>query len=306
MDTGTTDSTGLPVREGRSDPEGGHSICGRGYDYMGMSPHWPFTGEVLPERKALELSWDESGQVGGLSLDNPLDLTGNTLRLRAIVDPAHDTVRFRVRLTDSSGASVDLDPGESSWLPLMSDDGPTLGPDGRGGPPEQRLTSLLCRRSSCLESPRTSLDSGRRRRSPLFRVTGQEGSAGCWVHEGGGGDDQPADRTGAVHRFWWDADQGRVRGERLLVQLRPRQIWRINLAPGRPRVHPGDVTGNTGPAWGRCWIRPQRGAARVMTDSGRREGGRRPPPTISGGSRRGPSRRVAGHPGDHPRQTPDQ
>jgi hypothetical protein len=111
MDTGTTDSTmDSQFCEGRSDPEGGHSICGRGYDYMGMSPHWPFTGEVLPERKALELSWDESGQVGGLSLDNPLDLTGNTLRLRAIVDPAHDTVRFRVRLTDSSGASVDLDP----------------------------------------------------------------------------------------------------------------------------------------------------------------------------------------------------
>jgi hypothetical protein len=65
---------------------------------------------VFPDREALELGWDAAGQTGGLLLDKPLDLSGNTLQLRTMIDPATRSVRFGVRLTDVEGRSADLEP----------------------------------------------------------------------------------------------------------------------------------------------------------------------------------------------------
>lgn len=111
VDTGTTDATmDAGFCRGTSDDQGGHSVCGRGTRLAGASPHWPGFGEALPERDALELAWDKVGQTGGMLFDKPLDLTGRTLQLRTIIDPAQQSVGFSVRLTDSDGASADLDP----------------------------------------------------------------------------------------------------------------------------------------------------------------------------------------------------
>ncbi|PFG16115.1 hypothetical protein ATK74_0646 [Propionicimonas paludicola] len=111
VDTGTTDGTmDADFCRAVSDGNGGHSVCGRGARLADASPHWPSFGEVLPERQALELAWDATGQSGGMLFDKPLDLTGKTLQLRTIIDPARPSLQFGVRLTDADGASADLVP----------------------------------------------------------------------------------------------------------------------------------------------------------------------------------------------------
>jgi hypothetical protein len=51
--------------------------------------------------------------------DDPLDLTGRRLSLRTIVDPSAGDAGLRVRLTDGSGASVDLDPVGGTTVPAL-------------------------------------------------------------------------------------------------------------------------------------------------------------------------------------------
>jgi dienelactone hydrolase len=89
---------------------GPHKVCGRDTYGWSQDPHWPQQGELYPVRRALEVSWDAAGQVGGLALDEPLDLTGKLLELRTIVDPGVGDVELAVRLTDADGASADLTP----------------------------------------------------------------------------------------------------------------------------------------------------------------------------------------------------
>lgn len=109
--TGTTDATmDADFCRGTSDSSAGHSVCGRGTRLADASPHWPNFGEVQPERDALELAWDATGQAGGMLFDKALDLTDRTLQLRTIIDPMTTSVRFGVRLTDADGHSADLTP----------------------------------------------------------------------------------------------------------------------------------------------------------------------------------------------------
>ncbi|MEA5052234.1 MAG: hypothetical protein VB093_02145, partial [Propionicimonas sp.] len=80
LDAGLTDGTAqTQFCQGRDKFGGGHSICGRDVGGWSETPHWAFAGELQPERRALELQWDKTGQVGGLLLDRPLDLTGRPL-----------------------------------------------------------------------------------------------------------------------------------------------------------------------------------------------------------------------------------
>lgn len=117
VDTGPTDATmDAGFCRGVTGDGAGHSICGRSSSSADASPHWPFNGEVLPERDALELAWNGTDQVGGMELDKPLDLDGNKLQLRTIVDPRQSSVKFKVRLTDADGASADLDPVDGQEL----------------------------------------------------------------------------------------------------------------------------------------------------------------------------------------------
>ena len=77
--------------------------CGR-HTNSARTPHW--AGEFppgAPARDAFEMSWDAVGQDGGLVFRNPLDITGRTLHLRTIVDPAQDSVSLSVRVIDTSG-----------------------------------------------------------------------------------------------------------------------------------------------------------------------------------------------------------
>lgn len=109
--TGTTDGTmDADFCKGISNENGGHSVCGRGGQLAGASPHWPSVAETYSNRQALELGWDAAGQTGGLMFDNPLNLSGNTLQLRTLIDPAFRSVRFTVRLTDVDGKTADVDP----------------------------------------------------------------------------------------------------------------------------------------------------------------------------------------------------
>lgn len=102
---------------------GPHSYCGRDPGEWSDSPHWSWPNSVLPVRKAFEMSWTASGQVGGLLLTTPLDLTDRRLELRTIVDPAVNSVDLRVRLTDAAGATATLTPlGGTRLYALPVDD----------------------------------------------------------------------------------------------------------------------------------------------------------------------------------------
>ena len=73
------------------------ALCGRRTE-PGSTPHWPDRGESgVPTRKFLEVDWNASGQSGGLTLNEGLDLRGKRLTLRTIVDPAYERVGLRVR-----------------------------------------------------------------------------------------------------------------------------------------------------------------------------------------------------------------
>ncbi len=84
--------------------------CGREFDLYGQVPHWYDSSEFAPARRELELTWTEAGQTGGLVFDEPLDLSGDRLELRSIVDPSLGDVRIRLRLTDANGDSAEITP----------------------------------------------------------------------------------------------------------------------------------------------------------------------------------------------------
>ncbi len=85
--------------------------CGQQITDQVVTPHWTTTTyEQAPSRRFFEMSWDAVGQRGGLALDKPLDLTGDRLELRTLVDPRVGPVELGVRLTDAAGASVEVTP----------------------------------------------------------------------------------------------------------------------------------------------------------------------------------------------------
>ncbi len=75
-----------------------------------VTPHWISDYEQTPSHRFLEMSWDAVGQSGGLLLDRPLDLTGDRLELRTLVDPRVGGVDLAVRLTDADGSSRTVTP----------------------------------------------------------------------------------------------------------------------------------------------------------------------------------------------------
>ena len=111
LDTGLSLASGADTSfcQGILKP-GSIAACGRQDGLWGQVPHWYDAGEFAPPRRALELTWTETGGSGGLVFDQPLDLSTDRLELRAIVDPELGDVRIRLRLTDASGASVEISP----------------------------------------------------------------------------------------------------------------------------------------------------------------------------------------------------
>ena len=94
------------------------TICGRDKRLSTIqTPHWPDSGELVPTRPELEMSWSAAGQSGGLLFDNPLNLTGRRLEMRTIVDPTRGDAELKVRLTDALGASAVVDPLGGTTLP---------------------------------------------------------------------------------------------------------------------------------------------------------------------------------------------
>ena len=89
---------------------GSISACGREPDLYGQVPHWYDAGEFAPARRELEVAWTEAGQTGGLVFDEPLDLSGDRLEMRTIVDPTLGDVRLRLRLTDAVGDTAVITP----------------------------------------------------------------------------------------------------------------------------------------------------------------------------------------------------
>ena len=113
IDTGLSLASGADTSfcQGVLQP-GSIGACGRRDDLYGQTPHWYDARELAPPRRALEMTWSEAGGTGGMVFDEPLDLSGGRLELRTIVDPTLGDVRIRLRLTDASGASAVLLPGE--------------------------------------------------------------------------------------------------------------------------------------------------------------------------------------------------
>ena len=96
--------------------------CGRDNDLWGQVPHWYDFGEFAPPRRALELTWTEAGQSGGLVFDEPLDLSERRLELRSIVDPKRGNVRIRLRLTDAAGESAEITPAGDGTIQALPHD----------------------------------------------------------------------------------------------------------------------------------------------------------------------------------------
>ncbi len=100
---GATARTQLCV--GRADERRGTQFCGRGSSSV-RTPHWPGTYPPgLPTRRAFEMAWTAAGQTGGLAFVAPLDITGRTLHLRTIADPARPTAQLSVTVHDAGGHS---------------------------------------------------------------------------------------------------------------------------------------------------------------------------------------------------------
>ena len=96
----------------------GQRACGRGITDA-VAPSWRGPDDTIPTREFVELSWDHPGGAGGLQLASPLDLTTGRLELRTIIDPARGPIDVNIRVTDSKGASIDLQPlGGSRVTPL--------------------------------------------------------------------------------------------------------------------------------------------------------------------------------------------
>ncbi len=98
---------------------GAAGMCGRERDLYGQVPHWYDSGELAPTRRALEMTWSETGDTGGLVFDESLDLSDGRLELRSIVDPELGDVRIRLRLTDATGASAVITPAGDGIVPAL-------------------------------------------------------------------------------------------------------------------------------------------------------------------------------------------
>jgi hypothetical protein len=104
---------------GESDSDRRRS-CQKGLS-SARAPQWPsafYPG--VPLRRFLLVGWSSAGMQGGLDLDQPWDLSGDSrLDLRTIVDPRVGPVRLGVSLTDADGHSTVLTPaGGGSLDPL--------------------------------------------------------------------------------------------------------------------------------------------------------------------------------------------
>lgn len=85
--------------------------CGSVVRDSANTPHWPATRSGAPSPNAFEMSWREVGARGGFRFDAPLDVSdSSTLALRTVVDLTAGDVRLAVRVTDASGASVQISP----------------------------------------------------------------------------------------------------------------------------------------------------------------------------------------------------
>lgn len=92
------------------------SRCGANGAY---APHWPYLGEKVWGRKAAAISWTATGQTGGLTWGEPLDLSDRHLELRTVVAPGSGPVRIKVRLHDASGDTQTFTPeGGVSVAPI--------------------------------------------------------------------------------------------------------------------------------------------------------------------------------------------
>jgi hypothetical protein len=113
---------------GRSDPGQETALarvtrpnCGRGVN-SGQAPHWPASSVPgAPAVQAIEMAWDASGEVTGLQLTRPLDLSSApALDLRTVVDPMIGGVRLELRLHDTAGSATGwLTPAGGAFLPPM-------------------------------------------------------------------------------------------------------------------------------------------------------------------------------------------
>lgn len=95
--------------DGATSQSASFAICGRRNDQY-VTPHWRERGERTPTRKFLEVAWREAGAAGGLSFQEPLDLSTDRLELRTIADPTYGDPNLQVRISDSAGNSAVLDP----------------------------------------------------------------------------------------------------------------------------------------------------------------------------------------------------
>ncbi len=97
----------------------GADACGRWPVPRQVSPHWTDSYDPAPRRRFLEMSWDAPGQVGGMLLQRPLDLSRGRLELRTLLDPRSGPVRLGVRLTDADGATAEVEPADGGVLPAL-------------------------------------------------------------------------------------------------------------------------------------------------------------------------------------------
>ncbi len=105
----TSGATGRLCNGIASGQRAAFGTCGRDVTTE-IAPHWLAGGEAAPSRQFFEFSWTSTGARGGLRFDGPLDLTSRRLELRTIADPRYPAPTVTVRLTDATGATVDVTP----------------------------------------------------------------------------------------------------------------------------------------------------------------------------------------------------
>ena len=92
--------------------------CGQSIRFQ-VTPHWVSSYEDTPSRPFFQMTWDATGQRGGMLLDDPLDLSAGRLELRTLVDPRVGSVELGVRLVDADGAAVTVTPEDGGRLPAL-------------------------------------------------------------------------------------------------------------------------------------------------------------------------------------------
>ncbi len=119
VDTGLTLAEGARTSFCVGTVEDRVGACGARPVRSQVSPHWTDGFDPAPTRRFFEMSWDAPGQVGGMLLEEPLDLSQDRLELRTVVDPRSGPVRLGVRLTDADGASAEVVPEDDGVLPAL-------------------------------------------------------------------------------------------------------------------------------------------------------------------------------------------